>query len=98
MLPGSLKQALSDHLRTVKKTHEQDRRIAMDRSTSLMLWGGSIPLPQRNGAGSTFSPHRSFRPTRAQELAAGIIYKRGIQRAFRDAVRKAGIVKPDIAA
>jgi integron integrase len=95
MLPASLKQALSDHLKTVKKVHDQDLRaghgsvhlpyaLARKYPRAATEWGWQYVFP---------APELSTDP-RSGASRRHHLHERGIQRAFRDAVRKAGIVKP----
>jgi integron integrase len=95
MLPGSLKQTLSDHLTAVKKTHEQDLRdghgsvhlpyaLARKYPCAATEWGWQYVFPALE---LSTDPRSGTR--RRHHL-----HERSIQRAFRDAVRKAGIVKP----
>jgi integrase len=95
MLPGSLKQSLSDHLKAVKKTHEQDLRdghgsvhlpyaLARKYPRAATEWGWQFVFP---------APEPSTDP-RSGIRRRHHLHERGIQRAFRDAVQKAGIVKP----
>jgi hypothetical protein len=60
MLPGSLKQVLSDYLKTVKRSTSRICGVDMDRSTSPTLWQENTPAPQWNGAGSMFSRAGAF--------------------------------------
>ncbi|HTG32758.1 MAG TPA: integron integrase [Thermoanaerobaculia bacterium] len=95
MLPGSLKQALADHLKTVKKLHEQDLRdrhgsvhlpyaLARKYPRAAVEWGWQYVFP---------APELSTDP-RSGARRRHHLHERSVQRAFREAVRKAGIVKP----
>jgi len=53
--PAALTPLLQNHLAKVKTLHQQDVARGMARSTCHMRWLGSIPMPQRSGAGSMSS-------------------------------------------
>jgi integron integrase len=95
MLPASLKAELTAHLKKVKKLHEADLRegrgrvhlpYALDRKYpgAAGEWGWQYVFP---------APTLSQDP-RSGEWRRHHLHERGIQRAFRAAVRGAGIVKP----
>jgi integron integrase len=95
MLPGSLKPALQEHLKAVKKLHENDLReghgrvhlpyaLARKYPRADAEWGWQYVFP---------APERSTDP-RSGACRRHHLHERGIQRVFREAVRKAKIVKP----
>jgi integron integrase len=95
MLPASLKLDLGAHLKKVKKLHEEDLRegrgrvhlpYALDRKYpgAAGEWGWQYVFPAL-----TLS-----QDSRSGEWRRHHLHERGIQRAFRVAVRGAEIVKP----
>ena len=95
MLPSSLKPELQEHLRTVKHLHDEDRRqghgrvylpnaLARKYPGAAAEWGWQYVFPA-----PTFS-----QDPRSGERRRHHLHERSLQRAFHDATRKAGIVKP----
>jgi integron integrase len=94
MLPASLKADLRDHLTKVRKQHEEDLRAGRGRvylpdalsrkyPSAAAEWGWQYVFP---AAGLSADP-------RSGEWRRHHLHERGLQRAFHDAVRAAGIVK-----
>jgi integron integrase len=94
MLPASIKAELQEHLRGVKKQHESDLQagggrvylpyaLARKYPHADVEWGWQFVFP---------APSFSVDP-RTGERRRHHLHKRGIQRAFHDAARKAGIAK-----
>ena len=95
MLPASLKTDLREHLKKVKLQHEADLREGRGRvylpdalsrkyPSAAAEWGWQYVFP---------APSLSRDP-RSGERRRHHLHERGIQRAFHEAVRETGIVKP----
>ena len=95
MLPSSLKPELQEHLKAVKRLHDQDRReghgrvylpnaLARKYPGAAAEWGWQYVFP---------APAFSQDP-RSGERRRHHLHERSLQRAFHDAVRKADMVKP----
>lgn len=95
MLPAVVKPALLEHLSTVKTLHEKDLRegngkvylpyaLARKYPSAATEWGWQFVFP---------APDLSTDP-RTGERRRHHLYDRAVQKIFRDAVRRAGIVKP----
>jgi integron integrase len=95
MLPASLKGDLREHLKKVKRLHEEDLRAGNGRVHLPYALARKYP-----GAAAEWGWQYVFpAPTLSQDPRSGEwrrhhLHERGIQRAFRAAVRAAGIVKP----
>jgi integron integrase len=94
MLPSSLEQELKDHLKKVKRLHEEDlatgngrvhlpHALARKYPRAAGEWGWQYVFP---GPGLSRDP-------RSGEHRRHHLHERGIQRAFHDARRAAGIFK-----
>jgi integron integrase len=94
MLPASLKAELLEHLKEVKRLHEEDRRAGNGRvylpyalsrkyPNAAGEWGWQYVFP---------SPYLSRDP-RSGEQRRHHWYERNPQKAFQEAVRKAGVTK-----
>ena len=95
MLPASLKTALMEHLKGVRRLHQEDLREGFGRvqlphalsvkyPSAPVEWGWQFVFP---------GPTRSRDP-RTGERRRHHVHERSVQKAFKVAVRKAGIVKP----
>jgi integron integrase len=95
MLPASLKTALMEHLKGVRRLHQEDLRegfgrvqlphaLAVKYPSAPAEWGWQFVFP---------GPTRSRDP-RTGERRRHHVHERSVQKAFQVAVRKAGIVKP----
>lgn len=95
MLPASLKADLREHLKNVKRQHEEDLRAgygkvylphALSRKCpgAAAEWGWQYVFP---------APALSRDP-RSGERRRHHLYDRSVQKMFHDAARTAGIVKP----
>jgi integrase len=94
MLPVSLKPALIEHLKGVKRLHEEDLRrgygrvylphaLARKYPRAAAEWGWQFVFP---------APQISCDP-RSAEHRRHHLHERPLQRAFHDAARKAGLTK-----
>jgi integron integrase len=95
MLPGSLKPLLVEHLKVVKKLHEKDLYHGEGRVFLPYALGKKYPQADREWGWQWVFPAPDF----SVDPRSGIrrrhhLHDRNLQRAFREAVRKAGIVKP----
>jgi len=63
ILPQTVKSILEKHLEGTKKLHDKALQEDMGKSIFQMPWNGNIQTPQKNGAGSMFSPHQNSRWT-----------------------------------
>ncbi|MEA2561411.1 MAG: hypothetical protein QOH06_2915 [Acidobacteriota bacterium] len=95
MLPAAIRGDLERHLAQVKLLHQQDlaegfgrvqlpAALARKYRSAPMEWGWQYVFP---------APGRSRDP-RTGEWGRHHLYERTVQRAFRDAVRRAGLTKP----
>jgi integron integrase len=95
MLPASLKPLLIDHLKGVRKLHEADLRRGQGRVFLPYALARKYPQADREWGWQWVFPAPDFSvDPRSRVRRRHHLHDRGIQRAFRDAVRKAGLAKP----
>ena len=95
MLPASLKPLLVEHLKVVKRLHEKDLQAGFGQVQLPFALERKYPQADREWGWQWVFPAADF----STDPRSGIrrrhhLHDRGLQRAFREAVRKAGIVKP----
>jgi integron integrase len=95
MLPGSLKPLLLEHLKVVKKVHGEDLRRGHGRVFLPYALARKYPQADREWGWQWVFPASDL----SVDPRSGIrqrhhLHDRGLQRAFRDAVRKVGLAKP----
>jgi len=95
MLPASLKPLLVEHLKVVKRLHEKDLQAGFGQVQLPFALERKYPQADREWGWQWVFPAADF----STDPRSGIrrrhhLHDRGLQRAFREAVRRAGIVKP----
>jgi integron integrase len=95
MLPGSLKGPLAEHLKRVKLLHEQDLAAGEGRVYLPYALSEKYPAADREWGWQYVFPAASLsRDPRGGMVRRHHVGEQGLQRAVKDAVRLAGIVKP----
>jgi integron integrase len=95
MLPASLKPLLVEHLKAVKKLHEKDLQAGFGQAYLPYALAKKYPQADREWGWQWVFPAPDF----SSDPRSGIrrrhhLHDRGLQQAFRDAVRKARLAKP----
>jgi integrase len=95
MLPGSLKGPLAEHLKRVKLPHELDLAAGQGRVYLPYALSQKYPAADREWGWQYVFPAASLsRDPRGGMVRRHHVGEQGLQRAVKDAVRLAGIVKP----
>ncbi|HEX4961968.1 MAG TPA: integron integrase [Thermoanaerobaculia bacterium] len=95
MLPASMKTEMQKHLKTVKRLHEEDIRAGYGRVNLPYALARKYPGADAEWGWQYVFPAPSlFCNPRTGDRGRHHLHERNLQRAFHDARRKAGIVKP----
>lgn len=95
MLPAAVKPALQEHLKEVKRLHEQDLREGCGEVYLPYALARKYPRAPREWGWQYVFPATAFSvDPRSGARRRHHLDERIFQRAFREAVKKAGIVKP----
>lgn len=94
MLPASIKARLQEHLQGVKTLHESDLRMGSGRVHLPYALARKYPNAEAEWGWQFVFPAPAFcSDPRTGERRRHHVHERGVQRAFHDAARKAGIAK-----
>ena len=94
MLPESLKQSLQRHLETTKTTHEKDLAEGWGRVRMPDALDRKYPNAPTDWRWQWVFPHENrWKNTKTGEEGRHHVHETILQRAVKEAVRKAGIVK-----
>ena len=95
MLPATLKGLLEEHLKRVKLLHEQDLASGHGRVYLPYALGQKYPEADREWGWQYVFPAASLsRDPRSTQMRRHHANEQGLQRAVKEAVRLAGIIKP----